>query len=644
MDYPFAALVGQEPMQTALLLNAVYPGIGGVLIRGERGTAKSTAARSLAGLLPPLRVVDGCPFHCDPSESWVDCPHCSTLEARREASVPAPFVDLPLGATEDRILGSLDFERVLREGRRAFQPGLLAAAHRGVLYIDEVNLLPDHLVDVLLDAAAMGVNTVQREGVSVIHPCCFLLIGTMNPEEGDLRPQLLDRFGLVVDVAAPRETALRTEIVRRRLAFEDDRLDFIAAWEAEQDALCQRITAARERLPRVSVPEGLLTSISQLCCDFEVDGLRADLTLHKTARARAAFHGREEVTREDIRAAAELVLPHRRKRRPFESPQRGREELDDRLSELERQRPPQSPSGEQLDDQNRGSDSGEANGQSTNPTEERIFEAAHPQAVRPMEVVTAGDSSPTRGRRNKAASGERGRFVRAICDEKAGDLAVAATVRAAAARGRWQDGKLQVTAADLHRPERDGRTGTLLLFIVDASGSMAARRRMESVKGAVLGLLHSAYEQRDQVGVVAFRGPRAEVLLSPTSRVELAEQSLRELPTGGRTPLAHALILAGEVAQQARRTQPDLPLLLILLSDGRANVPLPGTTGDPWRQALRAAEALAAATLPALVLDTAEGFVRLGRVQEVAQALAAPCLPLEELTADNLILQVRARR
>lgn len=643
MDYPFAALVGQEPMQTALLLNAVYPGIGGVLIRGERGTAKSTAARSLAGLLPPLCVVEECPFHCDPAKPWVDCPHCSATEEPRETSVPAPFVDLPLGATEDRVLGSLDFERVLREGCRAFQPGLLAAAHRGVLYIDEVNLLPDHLVDVLLDAAAMGINTVQREGVSVIHPCRFLLIGTMNPEEGDLRPQLLDRFGLVVEVAAPRETGVRAEIVRRRLAFEENCAGFVAAWQDEQEALRQRITVARDRLPRVIVPEGLLTFISQLCCEFEVDGLRADLTLYKAARARSAFHGREEVTLEDIRAAAQLVLPHRRKRRPFESPQTSRAELDQCLNEMERQRPFQSPLGDQPDDEQSDRDGREPNGLRTNRTEERIFEMPPAQPVRRLEVASSSDNPSLRGRRNTAASGERGRFVRAVPDERATQLAVAATVRAAAARGICEDGKLRVTAEDLHRPERDGRTGTLLLFVVDASGSMAARRRMEAVKGAVLGLLRSAYEQRDQVGVIAFRGPRAEVLLPPTSRVELAEQSLRVLPTGGRTPLAHALVLAGEVAHQARRMQPELPLLLLLLSDGRANVPRPGTTGDPWRQALQAAEALAAAALPALVLDTAEGFVSLGRAQEVAKVLAAPCLPLEELTGDNLILQVRGR-
>src|SRR3984957_5470549 len=234
MDYPFAALVGQDQLKTALLLNAVYPAIGGVLIRGEKGTAKSTADRALAALLPPLKVVEGCPFQCDPSAPWQECPHCSAIRERSAVEAPVPFIDLPLGATEDRVIGTLDFERALREGRRAFQPGLLASAHRGILYIDEVNLLPDHLVDVLLDAAAMGVNTVQREGVSVIHPACFLLVGTMNPEEGELRPQLLDRFGLMVEVAGPREPAVRPEGVRRRLAFENEPEAFAARWQGEK--------------------------------------------------------------------------------------------------------------------------------------------------------------------------------------------------------------------------------------------------------------------------------------------------------------------------------------------------------------------------------------------------------------------------
>ncbi len=622
MDYPFTALVGQEQLKTALLLNAIYPAIGGVLIRGEKGTAKSTAARSLAALLPGLRVVEGCSFRCGPDEPWAECPHCTTATERRTAEVPVPFVDLPLGATEDRVLGTLDFESALREGRRRFQPGLLASAHRGVLYVDEVNLLPDHLVDVLLDSAAMGVNTVQRESVSVTHPARFLLIGTMNPEEGELRPQLLDRFGLVVEVTGPREPTVRAEIVRRRLAFEADPAGFAATWSMEQSSLRERIAAARDYLPRVALAEGLLTLISQLCCEFDVAGLRADLALHKAARALAAFHSRTEVNLEDVRAAAELVLPHRRKRKPFEQPQMSQEQLTQRLNAWQQEQSADDATGE-----------GSA---------EQTFQPTAPASMRRIEVAAPDSNGQARqGRRNPTATGERGRFVRAIPDAKATDLALGATVRAAAGRGAWANGQLEVAEADLHRKERAGRVGTLLLFVVDASGSMAARRRMELVKGTVCTLLRSAYCQRDEVGVIAFRGPQAEVLLAPTASVELAEQALRVLPTGGRTPLAHALVLAGEVASRARQTNRELPILLVLLSDGRANVPLPGTTADPWQQALRAAAELAVAKLPALVLDTDTSFVRLGRVQELARVLAASCLPLEELSAETLLLKVQ---
>jgi magnesium chelatase subunit D len=616
VDYPFSALVSQEPLKTALLLNAVYPGIGGVLVRGEKGTAKSTAARALRALLPPLRVVEGCPFRCDPEAPWAECPHCGPLAERRAAEAPVPFIDLPLGATEDRVLGTLDFERALREGRRAFQPGLLAAAHRGILYIDEVNLLPDHLVDVLLDAAALGVNTVQREGVSASHPSRFLLIGTMNREEGDLRPQLLDRFGLMVEVVGPRDPAERAEVVRRRLAFEADPAAFAARWEQEQEALRRRIAAARERLPGVALDDALLAVISRLCCEFEVDGLRADIVMHKAARGLAALDGRGAATTDDVRRAAELALPHRQRRRPFEQPHLDRERVDDALARA--QAPPDTAEGEQ------------------------VFEPAAPQPVRRIEVAPPGTSpSMPHGRRNPTPTRERGHYIRAVPDEKPTDLAVDATLRAAVLRGGQADGRPVIEPCDLHRKERAGKTGTLILFVVDASGSMAARRRTELVKGAVLGLLQSAYEQRDEVGVIAFRGPQADVLLPPTGSVERAERALRALPTGGRTPLAHALLTAGEVIGRTRRARPDVPALLVLLSDGKANVALPDTTGDPWQQALAAAQELAKEKVPALVLDADAGFVRVGRAAELAQALGAECLALDGLSAETLVLKVR---
>jgi magnesium chelatase subunit D len=626
VNYPFAALVGQEQLKTALLVIAVNPSISGVLIRGEKGTAKSTAARALAALLPPVRLVSGCSFHCDPDAPWGECPHCGSLAERLASEMAVPFVDLPLGATEDRVLGTLDFERALREGRRAFQPGLLAAAHRGILYIDEVNLLADHLVDVLLDAAAMGVNTVQREGIAFRHPARFLLIGTMNPEEGNLRPQLLDRFGLTVQVAGPRDPELRAEVVRRRLAFESDPAAFAARWAEEQNTLRERILAARTRLLQIALEDGLLTLLTRLCCELDVDGLRADIVLHKTACALAALDGRTSVHLDDVRTAAELVLPHRRRRRPFERPELDREQLDNLLGEGEASAPR----------------CGEEQGADAPHSPEKVFSPAAVENVRRIEVATTATPSE-QGRRNRSAGRDHGPYVRAVPDEKPLDLAIDATLRAAARHGLQPDGGMTIERSDLHRKERVSRTGTLILFVVDASGSMAARQRMAMVKGAVLGLLQSAYEQRDEVGVIAFRGPNAEVLLPPTRGIDRAEEALRVLPTGGRTPLAHALVLARETIRQAQRSAPDRLVLLVLLSDGKANVGLPESPGDPWEQTLQAAADLAGDGIPALVLDSDAGFVRVGRARQLAEALGAEYLPLEELSAETLILKVRQR-
>ena len=637
-SYPFTAIVGQEQLKLALILNAISPAIGGVLIRGEKGTAKSTAARGLAEVLPPIRVVAGCPFHCDPDAPWTECPHCAGRDDLHAVEVPVPFVDLPLGATEDRVLGTLDFERALREGRRAFEPGLLAAAHRGILYIDEVNLLADHLVDVLLDAAAMGVNTVQREGIAFTHPARFILIGTMNPEEGDLRPQLLDRFGLMVEVAGPRESDLRAEVVRRRIAFETDPEEFRRQWAEEQTRLRQRIVEARERLPCVVVDDAMLHLITHLCSRFEVDGLRADIVLYKTARALAAWEGRFNVTVEDVHRAAALVLPHRRRRQPFEDPGMDPRQLEEAIQEWQK-----APNREPADESsNEESPNNEGTSAPAAGSSEQVFDSTPPRPVRPLRV-SSDDAVPraTRGRRNPTPTRGHGHYIRAVPDEHPTDLALDATVRAAVRRGPGPDGQVVITPADLHRKERVGRAGTLILFVVDASGSMAARQRMEAVKGATLSLLLDAYRQRDRVGIIAFRGPRAHLLLPPTNSVDVAERHLRTLPTGGRTPLAHALVLARETLARARRSDPDLLALTVILTDGKANVPLPDTSGDPWEQALQAARTLAADGFPALVLDTETGYVRLGRAKALAEALRATYMPLEDLSASTLVLTLR---
>ncbi|MGI8845143.1 MAG: ATP-binding protein, partial [Thermoleophilaceae bacterium] len=328
--FPFSALVGQEDLREALLACAVDPRIGGVLVRGERGTAKSTAVRGLASLLPPVRVVAGARYASDP-DAGEDSPDGPAAGDAEIVERPVALVELPVGATADRVLGTLDLDRALADGTKAFEPGLLAAAHRGILYVDEVNLLPDHLVDVLLDAAAMGRVHVEREGLSVSHPARFVLVGTMNPEEGDLRPQLLDRFGLSVEVTASGDPAERTEVVRRRLAYDADPEGFAARFGHSETELAGRVLGARDRLGGVALSDRALTLISSTCARLGVDGLRADIVCARAACALAALDGASEVGEDHIRRAALLALAHRRRRGPLEAPGLDEGELDDAL-------------------------------------------------------------------------------------------------------------------------------------------------------------------------------------------------------------------------------------------------------------------------------------------------------------------------
>lgn len=337
--YPFSAIVGQDRMKRALVLNAVDPRIGGVLIRGERGTAKSTAARALAALLPQVAVVKDCRFGCDPDRPTTWCTECRERTAKHEILPvelrPTPFVNLPVSATEDRVVGTLDIEKAIQKGERHFEPGVLAAANRGLLYIDEVNLLDDHVVDLLLDSAAMGMNIVEREGISFAHPARFILVGTMNPEEGDLRPQLTDRFALSVEIHGIRDARERVSIMERNLAYESDAERFQMQWSPREQELSRQIDQARMLVDQVAYTKRDLLSIAALTASLNVEGHRADLVILKAARAHAAFEGRTAITDRDIALAAELALPHRIKQGPFQQSEISPEELQDRIAQLE---------------------------------------------------------------------------------------------------------------------------------------------------------------------------------------------------------------------------------------------------------------------------------------------------------------------
>ncbi|MBA0050482.1 putative cobaltochelatase [Streptomyces sp. AJS327] len=706
VPYPFTAIVGMRDLQLGLLLNAVHPAIGGVLVRGEKGTAKSTAVRALAALLPPVAVVPGCRFRCDPGAPDPGCPDGPHPDGPNSpaASAPTRMVELPVGATEDRLAGALDIERALSGGVTSFEPGLLAEAHRGVLYVDEVNLLHDHLVDLLLDAAAMGASHVEREGVSVRHAARFLLVGTMNPEEGELRPQLLDRFGLTVEVAASRATDERVEVVRRRLAFDEDPAAFAAHWAASEDRLRARVATAREVLPRVRLGEVALRQIAATCAAFEVDGMRADLVMARTATALAAWAGREEVLPEDVRQAALLALPHRRRRNPFDAPGLDEEKLDEVLRENGGEDPPEpedpgpedgpgtggpdggpgaegpggpppeddgpgeAPGAGDLPRQDRPGDrepsatepGGAADGPDSGPASETDPEhadaqgalpgsggtggaapaapAGEPFSTRPLTVPGLGEGAA--GRRSRART-THGRTTGAR--RPAGTVTrphLAATIRAAAphqrARGRTGPGLL-LRRDDLREAVREGREGNLVLFLVDASGSMAARRRMGAVKGAVLSLLLDAYQRRDKVGLVTFRQSGAELALPPTSSVDVAAARLESLRTGGRTPLADGLLRAREVLRVERLRDPSRRPLLVAVTDGRA------TGGpEPLPRARRAARLLAGDGTAAVVVDCEAGPVRLGLARSLAGELGGPAVTLEELRADAVAGVVRA--
>ncbi|MEU5387271.1 putative cobaltochelatase [Kitasatospora cineracea] len=660
-----------DDLRLGLLLNAVSPAVGGVLVRGEKGTAKSTMVRALAGLLPSIGVVAGCRFACDPAAVDPQCPDGPHRDADR-GERPAFLVELPVGVSEDRVVGSLDLERALAEGVKAYEPGLLAKAHRGVLYIDEVNLLQDHLVDLLLDAAAMGRSYVEREGVSVRHAARFLLVGTMNPEEGELRPQLLDRFGLTVEIAATRDADERAEVVRRRLAYDADPAAFAARWDGPERELAERITAARELLPDVELSDLALRQITAVCAAFEVDGLRADIVMARTAVALAAWAGRTEVLEEDVRTAARLALPHRRRRNPFDAPGLDEEQLDRTLAEHRQPEEPDGPDGPDGPEDDGlgggGPDGGGPDGGGApepggpdlpSSGEAGADEAPVPPQQRPgggRESAPVASEQPYRTRlfkvdgtgrgaqgRRSPAETDAGHTIRARRPQgRLSRLHLSATLRAAAphqaARGR-AGRALVLRRDDLREQVRRGRESNLVLFVVDASGSMAARQRMTAVKGAVLSLLMDAYQRRDKIGLVTFRGTGAELALPPTSSVEVGAARLEQLPTGGRTPLEAGLLRAHEVLRVERLRDPDRRPLLVVVTDGRA------TGGkDALPRARRAAGLLAAQGVAAVVLDCESGPVRLGLARELAAHLNGDAVSLDELRAEGVASLVREAR
>jgi magnesium chelatase subunit D len=605
--FGFSDVVGQEDLKLALLLAAVDPAIGGVLLRGDKGAGKTTLARGFAALLPG----------------------------------DAPFVELPLGATEDRVLGSIDLGVALTSGVETVRSGLLAAADGGVLYVDEVNLLADHLVDTLLDVAVSGEHRLERDGVSVVQPARFVLVGTMNPEEGELRPQLLDRFGLCVSVTAPGDPAVRAEIVRRRLALDRPSEPFGASpggsygsgsSPSSGDAgLRDRLAGARP----ADLPDDVIGFAARLAVASGAEGVRADIVLCRAAAALAGWEGRPVASTGDVERVAPLALAHRYRRSPFDPPVLPPEALERAVDDARGEGPPPGPppggsNGDGGPDPDPGPDPGPAPGPGEAPSG-RSVELGDERAAPPLPIVRSRDAGGTAGRRGTGV-GARGRAVRdePFRADAPGGVAVAASVREVARR-RTSDPAAAAGVADLRSAVREERTGTLVVIALDTSGSMGARERVRAATGAVLGLLTDAYQRRDRVAVVTFDGSGARVALAPTGSVEVARVRLEALETGGTTPLGAGIATALQVATR-RSPQGDAPrAVLVVVTDGRA------TGGDGAAdEALAAAGSVRAAGVPALVLDAETGLPRLGLAARVAEAMGAACRPVSELTAGTL--------
>jgi magnesium chelatase subunit D len=548
-------------------------------------------------------------------------------------------VDLPINASEDRVVGTIDIESALKHGHRRFEPGILAEANRNILYVDEVNLLDDHLVDVLLDAAAMGVNVVEREGISIAHPSRFILVGTMNPEEGELRPQLLDRFGLCVDVEGIREPDARVEIAERDLAFRRSDPEFLGAWEEADRALAARLTEAIAALPHMPLERAQARLISAICVEARVQGHRGDVVTGRTARALAVFRNHSHPHRDDVYDAAELALLHRARAPIQRDKQQDEQSQQSESQETGEQQPPEGtpsqPSGgegqEEMEaepqategetgQQSAGTDEGTSAGASGGS--EAGADADDLFGVKKIELPRQRRQRKQGGKRAASQSiDRRGRYVRANPDEKVTDLALDATVRAAAphqvSRGRQPGDRLRLERQDLHQKVRERKVGNLIVFVVDASASMDAEQRMAATKGAILSLLQDAYVRRDRVAVVIFKNRSAEVVLRPTSSVSLAQRRLERLSVGGTTPLTHGLMAGYKVIKTELMRDVTIRPLLVLISDGRGNISM--FKEEPLIEAQKVAALISAEKIDALVIDSARDFSHLPSVQHLAR-------------------------
>ena len=578
--YPFTAIVGQEKAKLALLCCAIDPTIGGVLLSGEKGTGKSTLVRALSQVLPEIEVVANCPFNCNPYNPLEMCDSCynKLINGNKLKIIKKKMkvVDLPLSITVDRLVGTIDIKRALTEGIRALQPGLLAEANRNILYIDEVNLLDDYVADVLLDAAAMGWNIIEREGISFRHPAKFILIGSMNPEEGELRPQLLDRFGLYIPIEALNNPEERAEIVRRVEEFHADPISFYKKYEDEENKLRNKIIKAREIVKKVTIDDDLLKLLIDAIIKLNIKTHRAEITTVKTAKAIAALNGRKKVTLDDLKKAMELALPHRLKSKPLRQPP----QLPNILPPHHNHHHNHKPNNKVNNKSNKNRNFKSNFNPNTIGNKELLFKASKVNIKSNPNKIKGEHSNYTlrRGSKNYRTTiighphGYPISYTLPSKNEDYTDIDLNATINAAAIKQKTLP--LKITENDIRVKIRKRRTPKLSVIILDSSGSMGIQRRMSIAKGIAQKLIEKSYINRDYVALITFRGKNAEITVPPTRNYKNILKAIDKLPTGGRTPLPSALQTLLQLAKTFKMKNRDAMIKGILITDGKANVPL----------------------------------------------------------------------
>lgn len=610
--FPFSAIVGHENIKKALILNAINPTIGGVLIKGDKGTGKTTAVRALADLLPPIRIVKGCPFNCDPDDVDSSCQECRFGEFE-VIEKKMKVVELPLGSTEDRVVGSIDIEKALKEGLKALEPGILADANRNILYVDEINLLDDNLVDVLLDAAAYGVNIVEREGISITHPSNFILVGTMNPAEGELRPQLSDRIGLHISVHSIMELKDRVEIMQRREEFENNPTEFRDKFRKHQEDIQHKIIEARQIIKDVKISKDLIQIIAKICIDMGVDGHRSDIAILKTAKTIAAYNNRNIVNEYDVSEAALLVLGERFQKNSYgqDDIKKKMEQAINELSDNKNDNIKKT----QIPNNNGDAQKRGMKLKSVKKEDEFVNASDEDVDIKKLLKMKGKNKQKLYGKRVDAQT-EKGRYIKSkIPKNNSTDIALDATIRAAALGSK--DG-IQIKSSDIRQKVRKHGARASIALIVDISGSMVSEKKANRVKGILNKIVEDVNRYKDKLTVIGFKGEESEVIIPTTRYPSSFQEYIDDIRVGGTTPLASGLKKGFEILKKEMSRDEFIPIMIIL-TDGMPNI---GFAEGPVQDALKIAEELKKNEIRTITINF-EKSVKFGHEFNMDLALAS---------------------